>query len=71
MYTLEGVSSVANFIIAYEESQSRLPFSNLKYFLCFQRQSFRRLFVCSEMVLLRQCMHGEINLVRHRRFKSC
>ena len=32
MYMLEGVSSVANFITAYEESQqnqdSRLPFSN-------------------------------------------
>ena len=31
MYTLEGVSSVANFITAFEESQKnlKLPFSNL------------------------------------------
>ena len=29
MYTLEGVSSVANFITAYEESiKPRLPFSD-------------------------------------------
>ena len=30
MYTLEGISSVANFITAYEESvKPRLPFSKL------------------------------------------
>ena len=42
MYTLEFVSSVANFITAYEESQkkTRLPFSNPYCVLCFQRQSF-------------------------------
>ena len=41
MYTLEGVSSVANFITAYEVAiKPRLPFSNPKCVLCFQRQSF-------------------------------
>ena len=41
MYTLEGLSSVANFITAYEESvKPRLPFSNPQCVLCFQRQSF-------------------------------
>ena len=42
MYTLEGVSSVANFITAYKESpiKPRLPFSDLRCVLCFQRQSF-------------------------------
>ena len=45
MYTLESVNSVANLITAYEEShKSRLPFSNLKCVLCFQRQSFLRLY---------------------------
>ena len=44
MYTLEGVSSVANFITAYEVSiKSRLPFSNVSCVVCFQRQFF---YVC-------------------------
>ena len=41
MYTIEGVSSVAKFITAYEESlKPRLPFSNPKCVLCYQRQYF-------------------------------
>ena len=35
-YTLEGVSNVANFITAYEESiKPRLTFSNPQCVLCF------------------------------------
>ena len=41
MYTLEGVSSVVDFITSYEETiKPRLPFSNLYCVLCFQKQSF-------------------------------
>ena len=42
MYTLEGVSSVANFITAYEVSQLNRDshFLIRSVFLYFQRQSF-------------------------------
>ena len=42
MYTLEDVSSVANFITAYEESQQNRDshFLIRGVFFCFQRQSF-------------------------------
>ena len=39
MYTLEGVSSVANFITAYEVSQKTETHIFLSV-VCFQRQSF-------------------------------
>ena len=42
MYTLEGVSSVANFTTAYEEIQLNRDSHFL--IICFQRQSFLRLF---------------------------
>ena len=47
MYTLEGVSSVANLITAYEESdiKPRFQFSNPQCVLCFPRQSFLHLFM--------------------------
>ena len=41
IYTLQGVSSVANFITASEEAQlNRAPFSNLYRVICFEKQSF-------------------------------
>ena len=41
VYTLEGVSSVANFITAYVVSiKPRLPFSNPQCVLCFQGNLF-------------------------------
>ena len=53
MYTLEGVSSVANFITVYESVsiKPRLPFSNPLCVLCFQRESFSRLYITRETTL--------------------
>ena len=43
MYTVEGVSNVANFITAYEESLKKGD-SHFLSEICFQRQSFLLLF---------------------------
>ena len=46
MYSLEGISSVANFINAYEESLKKRDshFLIRSVFFCFQIQSFLHLF---------------------------
>ena len=46
MYTLEGVSSVANFISAYEET----PSVYLQRLLCFQWQPFKTQRDCTYLV---------------------
>ena len=51
MYTPEGVSSVANFITAYEESQEN-HFLICSVIFCFQRQYFLRLFSTLQLVLV-------------------
>ena len=45
--TLEGISSIANFITAYEESHLNRDshFLSVDCVLCFQTQSFRLLFI--------------------------
>ena len=56
MYTLEGVSSVANFIIAYEESQLNRDshFLSVMFSFFFQRRSLLVIFYY-QFLLLKLC----------------
>ena len=57
MYTLEGVSGVANFITAYKESINRDSHFLIWSVLCFQRQSFWRLFYIESSKRLTSIVH--------------
>ena len=61
MYTLEGVSTVANFITAYEKTQYNRdsPFSNPRCFFLFTKTIFLTLIKLSSIVenVMHICEH--------------